>query len=346
MTWATPRYSKGEVNRAARAFADPKTTPSDRDQALSVINNWRASHSFPLNTFQVSLRRKVSAADDEGLVAQRLKRLTSIVAKLDDRPSMDFARMQDIGGCRGVVRDMTAVEEVVELFKTSEHKHRLHREDLYIQAPQMSGYRSHHLIYRYFSDRVTTYNNLSIEVQIRTRLQHAWATAVETVGMFTHQSLKSSKGEAQWLRFFALMSSRIAFIEKTPPVPGTPTTQRELRAEIKRLGRSLDVDNKLWAYNDTLQSIDTESSSSGAGRFYVLELDVNERGAFLTTFSFSNLAEATHSYANIEAASSATPGADVVLVSVESVSTLRRAFPNYYADTEVFRSLVHEAIGK
>ncbi|KQX76054.1 hypothetical protein ASD10_13245 [Aeromicrobium sp. Root472D3] len=258
---------------------------------------------------------------------------------------MDFARMHDIGGCRGVLTNIAAVDQVVDLFKTSKHKHRLHREDDYILRPQSSGYRSHHLVYRYFSDRMTTYNGLSIEVQIRTRLQHAWATAVETVGMFTRQSLKSSKGEAEWLRFFALMSSRIAYVEGTPPVPGTPASQRELRAEVRRLGRELDVDNKLWAYNDTLQSIDSETSSTGAGKFYMLQLDVTEDEAYLTTTSFANLEEATDAYARKELDSTSTPGADVVLVSVEAASSLRRAFPNYYADTEVFRRLVRQTIG-
>ena len=43
-----------------------------------------------------------------------------------------------------------------------------------------SGYRGVHLIYRYNSDRKTEYNTLLIEMQLRSQLQHAWATAVET----------------------------------------------------------------------------------------------------------------------------------------------------------------------
>jgi hypothetical protein len=69
--------------------------------------------------------------------------------------------------------------------------------------PQKSGYRGIHLVYRY-NGRKTEYNGLKIEIQIRTVIQHAWATAVETVGMFTQQALKSSQGEQDWLRYFAL----------------------------------------------------------------------------------------------------------------------------------------------
>ncbi len=58
-----------------------------------------------------------------------------------------------------------------------------------------------YLIYRYFSDRQTKYNTLKVELQLRSQLQHAWAAAVETVGAFVQQALKSSLGEEEWLRF-------------------------------------------------------------------------------------------------------------------------------------------------
>ncbi len=45
---------------------------------------------------------------------------------------------------------------------------------------------------------------LLIELQLRTRLQHEWATAVETMGTFLQSSLKSSQGPEEWLDFFSL----------------------------------------------------------------------------------------------------------------------------------------------
>jgi len=40
-----------------------------------------------------------------------------------------------------------------------------------------------------------------IEIQIRSKLQHIWATAVETVGFFTGQAIKSNEGEKEWNDF-------------------------------------------------------------------------------------------------------------------------------------------------
>jgi hypothetical protein len=39
-----------------------------------------------------------------------------------------------------------------------------------------------------------------------------------------------------------------------------------------------------------------------------------------------------------------TPGLDVVLVSVDSLSSLERAYPNYFADTRVFVELMSQAL--
>lgn len=43
-------------------------------------------------------------------------------------------------------------------------------------------------------------------MQIRTAIQHSWATAVEMVGLFRKESLKSGLVDIKWLRFFELVS--------------------------------------------------------------------------------------------------------------------------------------------
>ena len=84
------------------------------------------------------------------------------------------------------------------------------------------------------------WQGLQIEIQLRSRLQHQWATAVETVGTFIGDELKSNRGDQGWLRFFALMSSAIALSERTPLVPDTPTNQPEIVEEIRRCNEELE----------------------------------------------------------------------------------------------------------
>jgi hypothetical protein len=183
----------------------------------------------------MGMRRAVRNVDDDPLVAQRIKRLPSIRHKLERFPGFNVAQMQDLGGCRAVISTVEQVDAVVDYYlRASRAKHPLVRHDPYIEEPKESGYRGVHLVYSYNSDKVTTWNRLRIELQIRTRLQHAWATAVETVGTFTRQALKSSQGEEDWLRFFALMGSAHAIREDRRL---SPVRRRPQPSFDRRFGR-------------------------------------------------------------------------------------------------------------
>src|SRR5260221_9504328 len=153
MAWSEPQYGRSVVNGASKIWLNPETSSNDKEAALLVINNWRASHSFPLNTFQMGLRRRAKKVDDDVIVAQRIKRLSSIELKLRIRPTMKLTQMQDIGGCRAILRSVAGVRKVVESFLKSDIKHKLLTQDDYISAPRESGYRGVHVVYSYFSDR-------------------------------------------------------------------------------------------------------------------------------------------------------------------------------------------------
>jgi hypothetical protein len=67
MVWAEPQFTREQVNAAGRLVASPLHESSNIrsweddewhkfDAALAVVNNWRSSHAYPLNTFQVNLR--------------------------------------------------------------------------------------------------------------------------------------------------------------------------------------------------------------------------------------------------------------------------------------------------
>ena len=56
--------------------------------------------------------------------------------------------------------------------------------------------------------------NRKIELQIRTKLQHDWATTLEVVELFTGQALKSNRGSDDWKSFFRNVSMQFAVMEK------------------------------------------------------------------------------------------------------------------------------------
>lgn len=342
MTITVPRYSKGQVDEAGATLVDSQASMDELEHALTIVSDWRAMHSFPLNTFQTTLRRKAKFADEQSLVAQRIKRLSSIESKLTRFPTMKLSRMQDIGGCRAVVSSVAQVKILVRLYRESDIKHKVIRTDDYISNPKSSGYRGIHVVYRYYSDRKSTYNGLKVEMQFRSKLQHAWATAVETVGTFIQQSLKSSQGEEDWLRFFALMGTEIAFREGSPAVPDTPTDRAELKAELREHTERLNVENRLHAFGAALRTLEPTNASRKA-HYFLLVLDPAANSVTITSYNYRELDKASHDYLDVERTSQ-RKGTDAVLVSVDSMDSLRRAYPNYFLDTNAFISAVQVAV--
>jgi len=349
MAWAEPQYTRQEVDDAGASLVRIlKRTGTEDDTSLikhhlDVINNWRLSHNYPLNTFQINLRSSAKRVDSDALIAQRIKRLFSIGTKLKQRSKITLSVMQDIGGCRAVLSSVDDVKKLVDFYHhTSRIKHELFKTDDYIVSPKKSGYRGVHLIYRYFSDKKkTAYNGLNIEMQIRSKYQHAWATAVETVGTFIGEPLKSSIGDKRWLRFFMLMGSAIAMREKTPLVPKTPASKKELIAELSTYVHDLDVERRLKDYARALKYIRNDVEDA---HWYLLRLNPSKQELTISGFKLAQSRQAEEEYEKAEQMVRERPGTDAVLVSVDSIAALEHAYPNYFADTGVFLELMNQAL--
>ena len=343
--WAKRGYDNSAVDEAGAVLADPKVTSEALDSALIIVNNWRLSHAFPLNTFQSTLRRKATQIDSESLTAQRLKRLRAIRHKLQKHTKnpITLSEMQDIGGCRAVLRTIAQVRELQEGYVKGDLKHKLIAPiDDYIAAPRFSGYRGVHLLYSYYSDKTEFWNELKLEVQLRTQMQHAWATAVEIVGFFRQELLKSSEGNYAWKQFFKLMATEIAMRERSPLVPGLPTTKKDLRDELVRCVRHVDALTHLHAFGQGL--VDVQEMDIQGAHWFLLELDTLNRRLKITGYRFDAKARANLDYAAVERSLLGSGQHDAVLVSVQSMADLKRAYTNYFLDLRKFTQIVEEAV--
>jgi RelA/SpoT family protein len=207
----------------------------------------------------------------------------------------------------------------------------------YIKEPKADGYRSYHLICRYQgTHQKGAYKGLRIEIQIRSTMQHAWATAVETIDAFTGQALKTNiLGDATWKRFFSLMSSGIAILEKQPPVPSTPLDIKELCAELRDVCERLNVPNVFYGLSAGMALTKTVKSPAG---IYILTLDSEERSTRVVGFPTANLAD--ERYLEMEKENKDKSHIQTVMVKLDSIRELRRAYPGYYSDTQRFIRLV------
>jgi ppGpp synthetase/RelA/SpoT-type nucleotidyltranferase len=343
MTWVEPHYSREQVRRAGRAFIDPATPRVEREMARAVINNWRSAHAFPLNSIQMVLRSKVNRlTSSDAVVAQRTKRLPSIVKKLRRFERMDLPRMHDIGGCRAVLESIDEVRAIERSYVSakSRSRHLIGRHDDYIANPKRDGYRGVHVVVNYQGTGAQrAWTGLRVEVQLRTKMQHAWATALETVDTFTKQALKSNIGDPEWMRFFALMGAEVAFREGEPLVPETPPSTRERRTELRDLALRLRVVDRLTAYGETIRVLEDQVVRKDE-RHFLLDLDI--QAGLLSVGTYSNAAAAEDAYGVLEG--QAGDERDVVLVAVSSMAALRRAYPNYFLDTSAFVGMVKDVV--
>lgn len=340
--WEVPIYSKSQINKAGIVLSNPNSTEDERSEALKVVNNWRASHAYPLQVICSHLRRN----NPNAIVVQRLKRLESITNKLERNSdhTMQLYRMHDLGGCRVIVNTIDEVYQAVERYKKSRVRHIYKRQYDYIQNPKRSGYRSFHMVYQFHSDSKATYNqNMLIEIQFRTKLQHIWATAVEMMGIYTKSNLKSSQGDEDVLRFFTLVSSVFSIIEKTPVCPDTSNDYDELVREIGEIDREHNIISALSGLSVAIDYVsDKNKNKYNKNGYYVLILDYQEKLVRVRPFKRSNIELATRIYDQIE--KNVGDHKDAVLVSASSFETLKTAYPNYFTDISQFVAMMRKIL--
>ena len=187
------------------------------------------------------------------------------------------------------------------------------------------------------------YNNRRVELQIRTRLQHSWATAVEAVGLFRREDMKAGQGNPDWLRLFKLMSAEFSVAE------GCADNDEERQArlsEIVELNKNLDA---IQALENLRQAVKTTDS-------YVFDPN-NKPDYFLIRYDRAqNLVSARALYGPIDAVrsydsaenidpSATNSGFNSVLVEVDEIENLKAAYPNYFGDVDLFKSKLQEAVG-
>lgn len=340
----TPLNSKRRVNRAGQALVEGNASEED----LNVIENWRASHNHILNTFQANLRRRAKISEARTPV-QRIKRLETIQGKLLRFPEMQLARMHDIVGCRVVFEN---VEELVAFrtqFNKSRFSHkrktriegdRLLDANNYIDFPKSSGYRGIHDVFKFRAKQGgkskaaggERWNGLNIEIQYRTKVQHAWATAVEICDRYTENHGKFSNAPHEYLLYFQIASELLArvFEDRTSCFPECNTG--DLAAKF------LELEEKHGMLL-TLEGIQPHDENFPSERNTLLIFDENIDEVEVRTFS--SFKDAVQEYFMLERQLDSEK--DIVLVAADDPESVRFGFKNYFSDARDFVDYMRRA---
>jgi len=329
-------HSKSQIKKAGKILKHKDShTKKDIKFAEDALTYWRSIHEKIINEFHQIVQEKVKEINEESFVAQRLKRSPSIIAKLQRLSNIQLTTMQDIAGVRAVVKDLGELRLLQNRLKEDDIPHELKGEDNYLEKPKNSGYRGIHLVYKYNDSKDRISNGLLVEVQVRTKLQHAWATAVETMGTYLGTNLKFNEGQPKWLKYFALTSSAFSFIEKTNKVPKYEKLSKYETFELALYEFKYNkIADTLTAYSVVTNFICKESDADN--RFHLILLDIDNKTLKVQSFREGEFERANQKYTELERKYSTNSLNQVVLVSTESIHDLRNAFPNYFLDTKDF----------
>jgi len=342
-----PSESKAKINRAGKILVQDSASPQEKERALDLAERWRASHAYPINTFQATLRKKLKDFWGNPISAQRLKRMPTIIDKLKRYPAMKLTTMQDIGGVRAILGNVKDVYELTKDYKNNKRLfHDLVDQKDYIQNPRSEdGYRGIHLIYKYKNKNVPDYDGLRLEFQIRTKLQHKWATAVESMGTFLGQALKSREGDQEWIDFFAITASAFAHRENRSPVPRFDNLNFEQTCtEVAEHERRLGALDKMRGLSIAASAISTPKRR--AWHYHLIVLESQEKRVSVRSYDRESFEEAMNDYGKYEAKAVKGEKIEPVLVSAGPLKQLRQAYPNFFLDIVEFAKVVKDLIRK
>lgn len=338
-----PRFSKGRVDRAGQRIGRPDEQPED----LIVLENWRASHANILNTFKTVLYNR--AKDIDVQIAQRLKRRPTIIDKLKREPDMRLSRMHDIAGCRVIFDTIEDLYYFRNLIHTArfDHKRRGAEDDRwnYIENPKPSGYRGIHDVYTYHVEpkkgragEKQPWNGLLVEIQYRTSIQHAWATAVELAGFITENDPKFDRGNQEFIDFFKVCSEILSrgFEGSFSCLPDYTNQQ------IIDLFWDLETKTHMIRLFSEIRRSEGSINLNGASiLIFRYEPDLFSENQ-LEVRNFETVNQAILEYNRLEEILS--DKADIVLVGSRSGESIKSAYRNYFSDAQEFISLIQKGL--
>jgi ppGpp synthetase/RelA/SpoT-type nucleotidyltranferase len=194
--------TNGEINRLGDKIRAEYISDSLCEKTLNDLQTYRTSHKDSLAKVFNALCNINRKMGKQNIVTYRIKRFESIIGKLYRFPKMDFSRMWDIGGCRCIVNNNEEVYRLKELIEKSDILE-IRAQNDHIETPKPDGYKSLHL-YIYLK----TDPNKVIELQIRNKEDHNWATLVEITDLLFDAKLKEYGKNKELLRFHFLLSKR------------------------------------------------------------------------------------------------------------------------------------------
>lgn len=199
--------SIGQIDKLGNRLRE-NADPTQED--LDFLQEYRKSYSAALPYIFEALRKSAIRIDNHAILTFRIKRINTIINKLrrfdnkDGNGDMRLSRMWDIAGCRCILSssDNNKIFKLADsLIKKSDIVERRSAND-YVTEPKADGYRSYHMYV------MKEGSGKPIEVQIRNKEMHNWATLVEIFDILYGLGIKEGNKRNMQQDFLFLFSRK------------------------------------------------------------------------------------------------------------------------------------------
>jgi hypothetical protein len=168
-----------------------------------------------------------------------------------------------------------------------------------------------------------------VEIQYRTLVQHAWATAVELIGFVTESQPKFREGDKRYETAMAFASEILARAFEKSKGPYALFDDREV------VRRFLEIDHELGLMR-TLRGLNAADKAVTENRNAIL---IFSMAGDLEVQTFRDATDALQALFELE---KKHPDRDIVLVRADTSEEVRLAFKNYFSDARDFIRLVDD----
>lgn len=340
------KISKSRIDKAGRNLAYPGELSIESMKLEEDFDDYRISHLEPLSSITLEIQGWLHDYGESYYIAQRVKRKPQIVRKLR-RLSVRLTQLQDIGGCRIIVEKNEGVDRLIDFIKKNVENNasfELKRiTDYREQGRDQTGYRSAHLLLQR--------DGRSIELQIRSRIQHYWSESIERTSVIYGQHLKEQEGDPVVINYFKHLSDIFYEIESGRD----PSVQDKVKLDqMREQAQTIIYDadrNRIFnsAINeDIVRTLAATQGNEGSLTNWIMVFNWNS-GEFVTwDIVGRNTESAKEKYTQYENQFSSDSGFEVVMIGASDIATVRQTHSHYFGIEkfdDILESLDQSIIG-
>lgn len=315
--------SKNQIRNLSSRLKSPNYIPTTED--IKQLHELRMVYREFLSTTYRILSEEADLIDSKAICTYRIKRVESIISKLRRYPDTSLVTMEDLAGCRCIFSSRQSIPRLVDFIKK---RFNVTRERDYITNTPNTGYKSYHI-----TIQDTANPRLKLEIQIRSRMHHNWATLVEITDQVLGTKIKENHDNPDLMEFHKIFSKNESEI--------TIKDKKSLLKIANKYNYIAQIGQLFITNNQRMRSIYNEINST-TDTFFLVETDNRELTAFDHFNDFQEAEEAYITrYAELSKKSNSTANLLLFHTLLPDFDAISMAYSNYFLTyNELFYRLI------